>query len=283
MTLDDTAASAVHEDFRVPVTANHPSSESRSIGFMARALVQTTIPHRAQTALHFQRRNGDLTLTMVGHPDHGLPYGKIPRLLLAWIAQRARVTGSRVIALDSAQAVLFRDLGLQMSGGRNGSMLAFRDQLLRLMKCTLHIDRKTAQGAAWQPYQFSSGISLWWDHGPRENAACWIELAPNFYDEITTRAVPLDFGVLVALRSPLAIDLYAWATDRVFRLHKPVLVAWPALRAQFGADYTREQDFRRAFAKALGRVYAHWPALRAETQQKGLRLRPCRPHIVPRL
>ena len=283
MTLDDTAASAVHEDFRVPVTANHPSSESRSIGFMARALVQTTIPHRAQAALHFQRRNGDLTLTMVGHPDHGLPYDKIPRLLLARIAQRARVTGSRVIALDSAQAVLFRDLGLQMSGGRNGSMASFRDQLLRLMKCMLHIDRKTAQGAAWQPYQFSSGISLWWDDGRREKAACWIELAPNFYDEITTRAVPLDFSVLVALRSPLAIDLYAWATDRVFRLHKPVLVAWPALRDQFGADYAREQDFRRAFAKALGRVYAHWPALRAETQQKGLRLRPCRPHIVPRL
>jgi hypothetical protein len=75
-------------------------------------------------------------------------------------------------------------------------------------------------------------------------------LAPRFYEKITTRAVPLDFSVLVALRSPLAIDLYAWATDRVFRLHKPVVVAWPALRAK--------------------------------PRKNGLRLRPCPPHIAPR-
>ena len=281
MTFEGTAASVSQSDLRPPKGLSDSAVGPRSIGFMARALVQTTIPHRAQSELHFQRCNGDLTLTMVGHPDHGRPYGKIPRLLLAWIAQRARVTGSRVIALDSAQSVLFRDLGLQMSGGRNGSMQAFRDQLLRLMKCTIHIDRTTSHGAAWQPYQFSSGISLWWDHATRNNAAYWIELAPGFYEEITTRAVPLDFGVLIALRSPLAIDLYAWATERVFRLPKPVVVAWPALQAQFGANYTREQDFRRAFAQALGRVYAHWPALRAEPRKQGLRLRPCLPHIPP--
>lgn len=254
-----------------------------AVGLMARVLVQTTIPHSVHRDIYFQRRNGDLTLTMVGHPDHGLPYGKMPRLLLAWLARAAKSTGARELRLPASQAALFRDLGVRVSGGRTGSLHAVREQALRLVKCTVHIDRRVENRETWRPYQLASGASLWWDrsNAPDASNGCWIELAPGFYDEIISYAVPLDFRVLVALRSPMAIDIYAWATDRVYRLTKSLLLPWPALRGQFGSDYGRLVDFRAGFLRALKNVHGHWPGLRAQPESAGLRLQPCRPHVAP--
>ncbi len=285
--LDESRSSGEHADWRLGLgdcqRLNAIESVSSGVGLMARALVQTTIPHSEQRSLHFQRRNGSLRLTMVGHPDHGLPYGKIPRLLLAWMARKARTAGSPMIELPTSQAALFRDLGLGMSGGRTGSMNSFRDQALRLMKCTIHIDRQVDGGETWQPYQLSSGIRLWWDQpaGAPATAGCWIKLAPSFYEEVMTYAVPLDFRVLIALRSPLAIDIYAWATDRTYRLHKPLSLDWSVLNGQFGADYGRLVDFRKRFERSLGQVLRHWPELRIRTDARGIRLKPCQPHIIP--
>lgn len=266
-------------------TARDRASRSSSlrIGLMARALVQTTIPHSNQQELHFQRRNGSLRLTIVGHPDHGLPYGKTPRLLLAWMAQKAKQAGSRRIELPTTQAALFRDLGRQMSGGSNGSIWNFRDQALRLMKCTIHIDRQADNETVWQPYQLSSGIRLWWDRDRASalDSSCWIELTQGFYTEVVSQAVPLDFGVLLALRAPLAIDIYAWATDRVYRLRQPLSLEWSVLKGQFGAQYGRLAHFREGFERSLGQVLHHWPDLRMTTNRRGIRLQPCRPHVKP--
>ena len=250
---------------------------------MARVLVQTTIPHSAQQGQNFRRRNGDLTMTMVAHPDHGLPYGKIPRLLLAWMARKAKTTGARELQLPASQAAMFRELGMRFSGGATGTLKAVREQSLRLVKCTVHIDRRAVNGVTWRPYQLASGVNIWWEPsdaaGP--DADYWIVLAEGFYEEIISNSVPLDFSVLAALRSPLAIDIYAWATDRVSRLRKPILLSWPALQGQFGSSYARLIDFRFSFERALRHVHLHWPGLRAEPESAGLRLRPCRPHISP--
>jgi hypothetical protein len=151
------------------------------------------------------------------------------------------------------------------------------------VKCTVHIDRRTDAGETWRPYQFASGASLWWDRSSnaRSSDDCWIELAPGFYEEIVSYSVPLDFRVMVALRSPMAIDIYAWATDRVYRLPKPLLLPWPALREAFGSNYKRLVDFRSGFERGLKQVHSHWPGLRAYPETAGLRLRRCRPHVLP--
>ncbi len=250
---------------------------------MARALVQTTIPHRETSSLYFRRVNGDLTLTIVGHPDHGLPYGKLPRLLLAWLSRHAQLTRSRLITLEPVRADLLRQLGLSSTGGRTGTIRAVDDQLLRLLKSTVHIDWNTESRTDWRPFQVSAGLSLWRDRSESNGGRYWIELSQPFFDEVIERSVPLDFATLRALRSPLSIDLYAWATDRVFRLNRPTTISWQSLQSQFGAEYARSQDFRRAFILALGRVSLLWPQLRAKPTKKGLLLRPCEAHVSPRI
>ena len=66
-----------------------------ALGFVARALAQATLPHRKVEGAHFERRNGDFTLTLLAPPRVGLPYGSVPRLLLAWLSTEAVKTKSR--------------------------------------------------------------------------------------------------------------------------------------------------------------------------------------------
>ena len=54
------------------------SEADADLGFMARML-----------ALQYVRRNGPLTLAMTAGVNNKLPYGNIPRLLLAWVCTEA--------------------------------------------------------------------------------------------------------------------------------------------------------------------------------------------------
>jgi hypothetical protein len=63
------------------------ANKAGELGFMAWILTQATLPHKKTKELIFQRKNGSITITMKADPDEGLPYGSIPRLLLAWITK----------------------------------------------------------------------------------------------------------------------------------------------------------------------------------------------------
>ena len=52
-----------------------------ALGFMARALIQATLPHRDPKTNEFTRVNGQYTLTLLAPRSIGLPYGSVPRLV----------------------------------------------------------------------------------------------------------------------------------------------------------------------------------------------------------
>ena len=56
---------------------------------MARLLVQTGLPHSRRDSLSFVRTNGSLQVSISAHPLLGLPYGRYPRLLMAWVTTEA--------------------------------------------------------------------------------------------------------------------------------------------------------------------------------------------------
>jgi hypothetical protein len=59
------------------------------VGFLARALVQATLPHSDPKTNEFVRRNGHFTLSILAPKDVGLPYGRYPRLVLAYLNSEA--------------------------------------------------------------------------------------------------------------------------------------------------------------------------------------------------
>ena len=106
--------------------------EAGALGFMARAMVQATLPHRAVDGTYFERKNGSFTLSLMASPKIGLPYGSIPRLLLAWVTTEAVKTRSRELELGDSMSAFMSELGLKPTGGANGSITRLKNQTRRL-------------------------------------------------------------------------------------------------------------------------------------------------------
>ena len=67
--------------------------------------------------------------------------------------------------------------------------------------------------------------------------------------------MPVDMRALKALRrSSMALDLYCWLTYRMSYLRKETVIPWPALQAQFRADYARNRAFKEKFLESLRKV-----------------------------
>ena len=105
-------------------------------------------------------------------------------------------------------------------------------------------------------------------------------LRQDFFEEITRSAVPIDLRAINQLKgSPLALDLYTWLTYRMSYLRKPTLIPWQGLQNQFGADYSRQRDFRSHAVTQLEKVIRVYPTVRVSHTSTGLRLYPSPPHI----
>ena len=75
------------------------AKEAGSLGYMARVLVQATMPHKKFNGDVFERRNGAFSMAIIAHPGMGLPYGTYPRLLLTWLTTEAVKTKTPELVL----------------------------------------------------------------------------------------------------------------------------------------------------------------------------------------
>jgi hypothetical protein len=258
--------------------------DAGSIGFMARLLVQATMPHKdpGQDVSSFERANGDFHLAMMAPPSVGLPWGKCPRLLLCWLTTEAVRTRSPRLELGSGLSDFMRQLGQVPTGGRWGTITRLRDQVRRLFSTTIRCsyDGPGRFEGAWLP--IASRVSLWWNPAAPDQPdlfGSFVELSPDFFRSIIDRPVPVDLRVLRALRSPLALDIYCWLTYRASYLRQQTEIPWRALALQFGADYAEPRDFRANFLRQAKTVVRLYPAVRISEGRHGLRLDPAAPHV----
>ena len=72
------------------------SEADPDLGFMARLLALCSLPRtNPGNRLRYIRRNGPYALVMNAGGLHKLPFGNLPRLLLAWVCTEAVRTQSR--------------------------------------------------------------------------------------------------------------------------------------------------------------------------------------------
>lgn len=74
---------------RVVDCHSRTAAEAKSLGFMPRCFVLTSLPHSRPAGNKFVRVNGNMTVSMVTTSDLGLPYGVYPRKLLISISTEA--------------------------------------------------------------------------------------------------------------------------------------------------------------------------------------------------
>jgi hypothetical protein len=282
----------------------NPTLTDRDRAFMARQLVQATLPHRDPGKVEaWQRTNGNLTLVIRPGWDSkkqcsvGYPYGTVPRLLLFWLTTEAVRKGSRFIYPGNSVTDFMRELGMNPDNGSPGAKRSdahrLREQMLRLFRAHISFDIEDGNTVVGSAEHLNMPVvdysKTWWDFREPAQGTLFesvIELGEKFYEAIITAPVPMDLRALRALkRSPLALDLYAWATYRAFTVTqagKPVFIPWAGLAAQIGGDYSRLDNFVAAAKAALLKVQGVYPDLRLGDADEGFILKPSKLAIAPR-
>jgi hypothetical protein len=272
--------------------------DNAEMGFMTRLLTLCSLPRTDPgTRLQYKRENGPYKLVMIAGGDNKLPFGALPRLLLAWVCTEAVRTQARELQLGHSLAEFMRALGMNSdSGGATGNRTRLRIQIDRLFSSTVELTY-SAPG-------YKKGISsliadereLWWDYQAPAQDTLWqsrIRLGEKLFKEIIENPVPLDMRILKAMcRSSLGLDLYMWLSYKTFSLlnskgPKMQRLSWHQLYAQFGKDPSKANDteivnnFRREALRELNKLRLCWPTLDYKTPKGFLEVRGCKPSVMP--
>jgi len=266
--------------------------ESNNMGFIATAMIYASLPHSEIKGAVFKRKNNDISLTILNDPDIGLPYGKIPRIITAFLCTEAKRQefndAPETIYLGRSQAEFAKKLGLTTSGGQRGDTTRLKDQAKRLFTSQI-----TLIGQPDKQFNFRNlniadeGMLLWSPHDINEKSV-WnsrLTLSKKFYEECIEHSVPLDMRVIHKLRSPLAIDIYVWMTYRFNSIKYPTPISWRQLKWQFGSNYSEDaqglSNFISNFKAQLRKVSSVYREAKFSVDKDKLTLMPSLPHILP--
>ena len=262
------------------------------MGFMMRLLALCTLPRtNPGNRDRYIRRNGPFSLIMIaGGEVPKLPYGALPRLLLAWVCTEAVRTQSRTLILGSSLSEFMRKLDLNPgSGGRSGGRTRLQNQMRRLFSASVQLSHQDKYGHQAITGPVASEMNLWWDPCRPDDPVLWdstIRLGEEFFNEIIAYPVPLDLNILKAMkRSPLGLDLYLWLTYRLFSLDAPLRLTWRQIYRQFGSTPKTDEmtitNFRAKVLRELRKLKTAWPDIDYRIPRSGLELRPTPPRIQP--
>ena len=261
-------------------------------GFMTRLMTLCSLPRtNPGKRLQYVRQNGPYSLVMIAGGRNRLPYGNIPRLLLAWVCTEAVRTQSRELVLGKSLSDFMGKLGLAPGGGITGNHTRLRNQMQRLFGASVELIYEDEHSRRFVASRVADRGEFWWDPKRPDEPVLWeskIRLGEDLFNEIIRHPVPLDMNILKALkRSSLGLDLYLWLTYRTFSLKGSLRLSWRQLYAQFGAapakasDKTTVQAFRRKVLRELTKIKVAWPDLNYATEKGVMLLFPSKPVIPP--
>ena len=267
------------------------SEADADLGFIGRTMALCALPRtNPGDRLRYVRVNGPYTLVMTATGNYKLPFGNLPRLILAWVSTEAVRTQSREIVLGKSFSEFMRALGIYSSGGRNRTRL--RNQMDRLFNASVRLIYEDERGQQFMASHIADRGEFWWDERKPDEYSLWnskIRLGEDLFNEIIQHPVPLDMNILTALkRSALGLDLYLWLNYRIFALRVPLRLSWPTIYRQFGADPDKAGDnrtvqaFRTDSLRELKKIKLAWPELNYATAKGVLILSPSKP-AIPRL
>ena len=269
------------------------SKADPDLGFMARTLALCSMPRTNPGNQHqYKRVNGPFKLIMIAGGDNKLPFGNIPRLLMAWVSTEAVRTQSRELVLGRSLSKFMRTLGINStSGGARGEQTRLRNQMNRLFGCTVQLIYEDANSKRFISSLIADRGEFWWNERKTAAPVLWdskIRLGEDFFNEIIRHPVPLDMNTLTSLkRSSLGLDLYLWLVYRTFPLRAPQRLTWRQIYHQFGVDPANASDkqtvqnFRREVLRELKKIKLVWQGLNYSTAPGVLILLPSTPVIAP--
>ena len=216
-------------------TILHGAPEPKAeLSYYSPILIQCTLPHSDPKTPSWAKKNGNAALVVSsGFDKHGkavgVPYGSLPRLVLAYIITRVIQSGDVEIKLEDTFGKFLQEIGYMGNlRGRSRAARTVQNQLLRLVKASINIEGREGDaeqgGIAGENIQLAKKYALWWDYKNPEQGTLWgsyIKISEEFRNEILKAPVPLRTDILAALKkSPLALDVYMWISYRLFAMQK---------------------------------------------------------------
>ncbi len=212
----------------------------------------------------------------------GVPYGSKARLIM--IHLQTEGLKSRIVPLGPSLSAFLRSLQLPITGGPRGTILAIREQCLRLARCTFSmqwsdLSEKGEERTMVSDTKLVDGLELW-RAGNGEDWRGTVELSHRFHEHLREHAVPLDRrGIAHLSGNSLGLDLYALFAYRLPRLRRDLFLSWDALQGQIGTDYSEGKDLAKKVRAVLPDVFVAYPHAKVGVTSGGLSLKNSRPAV----
>jgi len=239
----------------------------------------------------------------------GLPYGAKARLLMAYIDNQAKQSGKRTIYIENSMTAFIKQVGFNVDGY---TIRSFKDQLLRIKKCSLQLERMETDKLTKQRFKHETslsfvksskepvlnlddsatdikiinGIDAWYPKDPNQRVL-WdseLTLSEDYFNSLMDRAVPLDVRALAGIaQNALALDIYTFLAHRLHRTEiGRDFIDWANIKKHFGAGYSHMYKFKQKFRQTLTLVKCVYPQASigfVEVPNKGFRLKKVAPPI----
>jgi len=257
--------------------------------FIHAVLAQISLPYRnpPDGARDYVRNNGRASVAITaGHlfnPEtkqlelQGMPYGAKPRLLLLHVCSEAMRTHKAEVAVGDSMSGFMKQLGLKVTGGKKGTIGAFKEQLNRLAASKITFGFAGEDKATTLNTVPIERFDAWFPKNPAQRVL-WpssITLSQPFFESLKLHALPIEPRAIKALQhSARALDCYVWLAHRLPRVRKRGgdVVSWKALHGQFGGTISQLAAFQREFSTALKQALVVYPKASIEAADNGLRL-----------
>lgn len=276
--------------------------QAQDVGYTSKLFVQALFPYRNPDNNERKITTAEGTISV--YSPNGLPYGKYPRLIMAYIITRAVANAGRLkegkitheearrIPLGHSMSHFLQAIGVtgRGTGGVHGNLSKIRDQLLRLASSAITVQSDDGVHARGRNTQILEDWNLWFD--PRDpNQGSFMEselvLTPQFFKHIAESPIPIDLNVLRELNKPRSMDIYIWLTVKQYWLAKnnreSYTFTWDMIAANFSTkELETSQDvasFRRNFKSAISDILKAWPEAGIEASTDGVTVARTAPSI----
>lgn len=268
----------------------------QDVGYTNRIFVQALFPYKELDDKIRTVHSGNQQISVMS--PNGVPYGKYPRLIMALIntlaVENAGKAEAGIISHDEARKIylgrsmnsFMASLGVSArgTGGAKGTLTILREQLVRLASSTISVQSRTSKRIMGANAQIVKSWDLWFDPANPDQLSLsdsYLELTPDFYEQICENPIPIDMKVLTKISRPRAMDLYLWITVKKYRVWKTnqaqEMFDWQSLAASLAVKQPADSNdlamFRREIKKSLSQIEKLWPEIDCEATKEGLIVR----------
>lgn len=267
--------------------------QAQDVGYTSKLFVQALFPYRKTEGNNRTVETPQGTISILS--QRGVPYGKYPRLIMAYIITRAVANAGRLkegkitheeacrIPLGHSMSHFLQAIGItgRGTGGATGNLKNIREQLLRIAGSFITVQSDDGVHARGHNTQILEDWNLWFDSRD-PNQGSFIEselvLTPQFFKHIAEAPIPIDLNVLRELNKPRSMDIYIWLTVKQYWLAKnnreAYTFTWGMIAANFATSEitstAQMRDFRRRTKEAIEEVSKVWPNSGIEANTDGV-------------